>query len=201
MPDSLIAIGGCAFYECSSLTNVTIPRDVKLIGNNPFSECKLKLEISLQNKYFKVVNNNLYSIDGKTLISYIPENNESEFAIPSGVINIGYWAFNIPSCSNLISIEIPHSVTTIGSAAFSRCSSLTSITIPNSITSIGEHAFPCSDKDFIEIYGGVYELDNLKDIYYTGSKSDWKKIKINSNGNEKLNGNIFQRAKIHYNCK
>ena len=44
-------------------------------------------------------------------------------------------------CSNIISVEIPDSVTSIGSAAFQSCNGLTSITIPNNITSIGESAF------------------------------------------------------------
>ena len=38
----------------------------------------------------------------------------------------------------LTSIEIPSSVTSIGSSAFYNCSSLTSIVIPSSVTSIGE---------------------------------------------------------------
>ncbi|MCI8325697.1 MAG: leucine-rich repeat domain-containing protein, partial [Clostridia bacterium] len=44
-------------------------------------------------------------------------------------------------CRNLTSIEIPASVTSIGSYAFWYCSSLTSIEIPASVTSIGDRAF------------------------------------------------------------
>ena len=43
--------------------------------------------------------------------------------------------------SNLKSINIPNSVTSIGNFAFSGCSGLTSVTIPNSVTSIGNYAF------------------------------------------------------------
>ena len=43
-------------------------------------------------------------------------------------------------CSNLISVEIPSSITSIGEWAFSDCSNMISITIPNSVTSIGEGA-------------------------------------------------------------
>ena len=41
----------------------------------------------------------------------------------------------------MTSIEIPNSVTSIGSSAFHSCSGLTSIEIPNSVTSIGGAAF------------------------------------------------------------
>lgn len=44
-------------------------------------------------------------------------------------------------CTNLTSVTIPNSVTSIGSGAFQNCSSLTSVTIPNSVTSIEDGAF------------------------------------------------------------
>ena len=43
--------------------------------------------------------------------------------------------------SNLTSITIPDSVTSIGYSAFSGCSGLTSVTIGNGVTSIGDYAF------------------------------------------------------------
>ncbi|MGN1319267.1 MAG: leucine-rich repeat domain-containing protein, partial [Lachnospirales bacterium] len=55
-------------------------------------------------------------------------------------------------CSNLTSITIPSSVTSIGGWAFENCSSLTSITIPNSVTSIGIWAFNGCDKDKLIFY-------------------------------------------------
>lgn len=59
--------------------------------------------------------------------------------IPSNIKSIGYYAFS--NCTNLVNITIPSSVINIKSKAFERCISLTSITIPNSVTSIGDHAF------------------------------------------------------------
>ena len=53
--------------------------------------------------------------------------------------SIGNSAFS--SCSSLLEIVIPNSVTSIGNSAFSSCSSLLEIVIPNSVTSIGSNAF------------------------------------------------------------
>jgi len=58
--------------------------------------------------------------------------------IPAGVTSIGESAF---AGSNLTSISIPNSVTSIESFAFYVATALTSVTIPNSVTSIGSFAF------------------------------------------------------------
>ena len=59
--------------------------------------------------------------------------------IGDSVSTIGADAFE--SCSNLKSITIPDSVITIGSDAFYDCSGLTSVIIGDSVTSIGTGAF------------------------------------------------------------
>ena len=59
--------------------------------------------------------------------------------IPNTITTIGTGAF--ASCPKLESINIPDSVTTIGGMVFYECPSLTSVTIPNSVTSIGVGLF------------------------------------------------------------
>jgi hypothetical protein len=60
------------------------------------------------------------------------------FESGSQLTSIGMFAFY---ASDMISLSIPSSVTSIGSVAFYGLSSLTSLTIPNSVTSIGINAF------------------------------------------------------------
>ena len=43
--------------------------------------------------------------------------------------------YKYSGCSNLTSVTIPNSVTSIGNSAFYYCSNLTSVTIPSSVTS------------------------------------------------------------------
>ncbi len=59
--------------------------------------------------------------------------------IPDSVTSIGTQVF--ANCSSLTSIEIPDSVTSIGSGMCSGCTSLTSATIGSGVTSIGGYAF------------------------------------------------------------
>ena len=105
IPSSVTSIGSSAFYNCTSLTSVTIPEGVTSIGSYAFEGCR-----------------------GLTSVT-----------IPEGVTSIEDRAFY--NCTGLTSVTIPLSVTTIGSMAFMDCTSLTSVTIPEGVTSIGSSAF------------------------------------------------------------
>lgn len=76
------------------------------------------------------------------------------------VKNIGESAFS--GCSNLTSVTIPNSVTSIDSEAFSECRNLTSVTIPNSVTSIGNNAFyNCYGLSSVTIPNSVTSIGKL----------------------------------------
>ena len=173
-------IGFDAFYNCSSLTSVTISDSVTYIGgsslkqgpglfninNVTFSSCYslTSIDVDLNNTKYKSIDGNLYSKDGKTLIQYARGKKNTTFTIPDGITSIGEGAFT--NCSLLISIEIPDNVASIGEWAFSGCSSLTSIIIPDSVTSINARAFSdCSSLEYI-----YCETESKPD----GWDSDWK---------------------------
>jgi hypothetical protein len=100
MPESVIELGWNSFYGCNSITHITIPKNVKSIGSEAFRNCS-------------------------SLVSIV---------IPEGVTTIPSCAFY--DCNALTSISLPQSLSSIESDAFSYCSSLTSITIPEGVTSI-----------------------------------------------------------------
>ena len=61
--------------------------------------------------------------------------------------------------TNIISVLIPDSVTTIGDSAFDNCSKLTIVTIPDSVTSIGYRAFNfCSGLTSVTIGDSVTSI-------------------------------------------
>jgi hypothetical protein len=76
--------------------------------------------------------------------------------IPSSVTTIGYRAF---SYSQLTSVVIPNSVTTIGNNAFAN-TQLTSVTIPNSVTTIGNYAFSGTRLTSVVIPDSVTTIGN-----------------------------------------
>lgn len=145
-------IGYGAFYNCTTITSITIG-NVESIQLNAFygcdnlSEvhmldiaawCEIKFEYSVSNPLYYA--HDLY-YDGKQV---------TELIIPDGVTSITNCAFY--GCNGLISVTIPDGVTSIGSSAFNGCSGLTSVTIPDSIMSIGSSAFSgCSNLTEVHI--------------------------------------------------
>ena len=74
--------------------------------------------------------------------------------VNEGITNVGGYAFSgfFSGCSNLESINIPESVTSIEDYAFRGCSSLKSINIPKGVTSIGDSIFSgCSSLESINV--------------------------------------------------
>ncbi len=82
-----------------------------------------------------------------------------EVEIPDTVTEIGSYAFH--NFRKVKKINIPNSVTSIGRYAFYCCDSLISITIPNSVTSIGDWAFSdCSSLTSITIPESVTSIED-----------------------------------------
>jgi len=115
-----------AFAGCTSLVSVEIPDSIKNMSS-PFYNCTSlqNISVSSENQFYKDVNGNLYTKDGKTLVQYALGKTATAFTIPSGVENVAFCAFSW--CSSLTSIDIPDSVTNIGEYALSCCESLASI--------------------------------------------------------------------------
>ena len=143
---SVTSIGEWAFYECSSLTSISIPNSVTSIGYAAFLDCSSLTSISIPNSVTSIGEGAFAGCSALTSIS-----------IPNSVTSIGSQAFH--SCSSLTSITIPNSVTSIGEYAFSYCSALTSITIGNSVTSIGSYTFRgCTSLTSITIGNSVTSI-------------------------------------------
>ena len=145
---SVISIERGAFFDCSSLTSITIPNSVTSIGENAFYHCNSLTSIIIPNSVMSIGE---YAFQGCSSLTSV--------TIADGVTSIGGYAFL--GCSRLTSVTIPNSVTSIGVWAFDSCKSLTSITIPNSVTTIGWGAFArCSSLSSITVEDGNMYYDS-----------------------------------------
>ena len=107
--------------------------------------------------------------DGGVVVSCVGDPTKSdrnkysgEIVIPETVIHngltynvVGIFTCAFYGCTDLTSITIPNSVTSIGDYAFYGCSGLTSVSIPNSVTSINDYAFSgCTGLKKLKILDG-----------------------------------------------
>jgi hypothetical protein len=135
-----------AFYQCSSLTSITIPGGVTSIGKEAFGSCYSLASV--------IIPNSVISIGDRAFTGCY---SLASVIIPNSVISIGNTVFG--SCHSLQSITIPNSITSINGSTFSNCTSLSSVTIPNGVTSIGNSAFGnCSLLSSITIPNSVTNI-------------------------------------------
>ena len=141
IPESVTHIGDWAFDLCENLKSIKIPRNVAHIGIKVFANCsRLKsIEVDPNNKYFKSIDGNLYTIDGKTFKHYAVGKNETSFDIPDGVTTIEKGAFF--GCPKLTTVNIPDSVISLDDDAFVGVFFYFTAIIPDNLKNISEKAF------------------------------------------------------------
>ncbi|MDE7302704.1 MAG: leucine-rich repeat domain-containing protein, partial [Oscillospiraceae bacterium] len=115
-------------------------------------------DLDPKNKYMKLVDNVVFSKDGKKILSYARRDKRTVYEIPDGTEIIGEEAFR---GTNLTEISIPDSVVKIENGAFSSSKKLREISIPEMIEEISEESFAYCD-ELKEVY--LPENSKLKKI-------------------------------------
>ena len=181
LPNSVTSIVSSAFENCKNLTSITIPDSVTSIEQYAFSGCTGLKSITIGNSVTSIED---FAFEGCPIetatiplvaLSFVNKSKLKTVVITNGT-SIGNSEFE--GCTNLTSITLPDSLTSIKYRAFSGCTNLTSITIPNSVTSIGQGAFNnCTNLTSIIIPASVtsigtsafYDCTNLTSIIIPAS--------------------------------
>lgn len=151
----ITAIGDYAF-QSTALTTFKVGKDVSGISNLAFFKMSklASFTVDSSNKTFSVSNGILYTDSGKTLFAYPAGKTASAFTIPSTVTKIAKCAFTY--ATNLKTVTIPTSVTTLDESAFQGCG-ITSVKIPDSVTTVGNFTFYQSDVRTVTFGTGIKE--------------------------------------------
>nr|WP_315315969.1 leucine-rich repeat domain-containing protein [Treponema denticola] len=155
--DKLTSIGYSAFYGCSKLLGVRLPKNLTKIDSSAFSGCSGLsgvLDMSACNKLVSLGSSAFYDCS-----------NISGIKFPKNIKTIGSSCFancyniagtvDMSGCTELQKIEnsifssdkkiqtvkLPPNITEIADSAFLKCSGLTEIKLPESLTKIGNKAF------------------------------------------------------------
>lgn len=146
VPAKVTAIANNAFLNCSNLTSVVLPDGVTSIGESAFQGCSSLASINMPASLTTIGDNAFY--EARAL--------SSKIVIPSGVLKIGASAFQY--CTSLNNVVLSEGINEIKNNAFRNCTSLQSIQLPSTVTSIGTYAFAYTGLTSITIPENITEI-------------------------------------------
>lgn len=128
IPDTVDMLAKRFFFNCSSLTSITLPKNIAVnYGNgcNPFLGCTQLADIEVDPQNERLYSKDGVLFNGDTLVSYPGGKTDKVYVIPNGVVNLVSGGFNnsyltklyVPRCENGI----------INGKGFYECPNLTDI--------------------------------------------------------------------------
>ncbi len=185
-----------AFEGCKELTSVIIPEGVETIDNYVFKDCSKLENISLPDSITEIesgVFDNCASSQYNTFENgkYLGNTNNPFVVLISGIDNsVASYKVNencnviyenaLSEFSKLTNIDMPYSITYIGSNAFSLCTSLESFTVPNFVKYFDASWFYyCTNLQSITLSANI-ELVSIGYMHGCNSFSEFNVYSTNS---------------------
>ena len=143
IPEGVTRLGDRLFENCTSLVSVALPSTLENLGMNPFNNCTSLAEVTVAegNPYLSVISGILYA-DHNTRLVFCPRSNSGEngvLVVPEGVTTIG--DYGLSQLSQATEIDLPFSLTTLGSLAFYQDSDIKRFCIPAGVDTIMRSCF------------------------------------------------------------
>lgn len=146
VPEGVEKIGNYAFYNYTTLKEISLPDSITSIGNSAFARC---FDMSLTgNKLPK----NLTSIGDSTFLDAQKIIIED---MPLGLTSLPQYAFY--ECTSLTKLKL-NSVTSLGDSCFSYCKNLTDVEFGDNFTTIKSAAFRGTNLSQVTLPTGVMAI-------------------------------------------
>lgn len=183
--DSVLKTIGESAFAVSGLIEVNLPDSVEVIGKDAFRQSERLKTVNLGNGVTSVEAGAFDSCGNLENIS-IPDS-ITRFEFNNFVLNENLKFNEYKNCRYLGNEQNPYTVLVdvateeetsyeihgdtklVYNGAFAWCRRLESITIPKTVTEIENYAF--------------YECENLKTVYFTGTRGEWEVLLYNSGTN------------------
>ena len=132
LPDDITNTSADSFNNCTNLQYVNL-NNITTLNSYAFYHCSsLKIDVNLPNLNSIVIG----AFSGCGIRSITSLGNITSIPSPSNLYNAPFQ-----DCSNLKTVVLPETLTSVGGRAFSGCSSITSINLPTSLQTINGYAF------------------------------------------------------------
>ena len=146
--DGTETIPSWVFNRCTTLKEVNVPKSVKTIGTNAFNHCKLITDFTFH-EGIEYLGSYAFSGTGITEVTLpttlkdavypFEKSSVVKATFADGAEIVPSWTFN--KYDTLKEVNLPKTITKIGSNAFNDCKSLTEITLHEGIEYLGNYAF------------------------------------------------------------
>ncbi len=148
LQDGITSVGSYAFYNMSTVTDLSLPESLTKIGSSAFSGCKNLSSLRLPSSLSEISGyafENCFSLAG--------------VRIPDSVTSVGSGAFQ--GCTGLREIQLSARMTRLPSSFLSYCTSLEAFTVPGHITRVDAYALShCDSLKTLIIQSGVTVFGN-----------------------------------------
>lgn len=148
--ESVKIIKADAFYWCSNIEEITLPKNLDKIEKYAFYFCNNIYELIIPDTVLSIEESAFEGME-KLISVHLPNNLT---ILESSLFE---------NCALLQEVNIPSNVTKIGDEVFYNCINLPSLIIHDSLSEFGKDVFAACNM--------------LDDIYFTGSEEQWKNIK------------------------
>lgn len=145
-----------------SYDTINLPKSLRYYSNDAITCYYYLTAINVEedNEFFKSVDGNLYSKDGKTLYKFCGANTNENlvYEIPAGVTTIATGAFK--GCK-FNTLTVANDVTTLGKAVFSEAK-IKNVVLGAGVTTIGEE--------------GISNISKIETFTFQGTVAEWEAI-------------------------